>query len=687
MSQEELLSDLAGVPEFKRSLNNFLAGINRGTTPRSKMLWVDANNPVPKAGAMNSEIEYMQIGGPAQPNYDFMTHLPMLAEFRGGGSPTEMPQAMIDALTTDKALRSISLNGDISHLNLRVLDALPKLSELNLENTKMTSATIDAIASLPSLESFDLAQPTIELSDIPKLCQIANIADLTLENLPAECANFQFLQKFHRLKRLTMRACAASGHGVELAKIKGLETLSAFPLNEADVAALGDCPTLSSLHLMGCKITGVALHHLSRCPLKYLSLDGCELTDGALRQVSAIQTLKVLDLTGTLCDENDIQVLASLKQLKLLKLSWANWTSPWAAKSLSKKLPECIIDGQIEVENSSPGIDVQTSTTGYLAASWDYPYWTAGKLKTAEFEHNLRSQVETGSSPHQGLAIYADLARMLLSENRLVECTAACKRGLSLAQKTTASTSKLKSTDLKQYRHASADAMEEHGERRNEIVLRLVLARCLYRLQKPREAESVLIDLPHLYTYNPSHELSRLYALYDMARSISKRSADTEANIETFLNICDSDYRVVANGKAGPRLQIALQYADIGDYGRAFQWQRAATDLVTKNYQYDSFVCDWVKAQLLSGTNQDKKALALYESILKSADIFRADSAFTLADICDSCADLMDKEGRHNQAKALRKTATVVRIDPRYHSIRSFHSIQVNPPILLNIGN
>jgi Leucine-rich repeat (LRR) protein len=89
--------------------------------------------------------------------------------------------------------------------------------------------------------------------------------------------------------------------------------------------------------------TGETLGALHQLPLEYLDLADCPLTEQGFAQIATLKNLKALDLTWTKITDAEIEALAPLRSLRLLKLDCTEQSSIAGPTNLSRALPNCSI--------------------------------------------------------------------------------------------------------------------------------------------------------------------------------------------------------------------------------------------------------------------------------------------------------------------------------------------------------
>lgn len=117
---------------------------------------------------------------------------------------------------------------------------------------------------------------------------------------------------------------------------------AATRLTDADLALLGQLPSLKKLVLVEGRFSAAGLQHLAKLELVWLSLGATNVTDDAGPVCARIKTLVRLDVDETRVSDRFLESLADLSRLKLLNVIGTKVTHRGIAR-LQAALPGCRI--------------------------------------------------------------------------------------------------------------------------------------------------------------------------------------------------------------------------------------------------------------------------------------------------------------------------------------------------------
>lgn len=253
-------------------------------------------------------------------------------------------------LATVPGLRYLHI--DHAHLadsELRGVETLHNLRELELWNTRLPGTALERICLLTDLEALDLSwirPPTwkeqsgwVTDANLRSFKKLKNLRDLRLSCQPINDAGLAHLGELRRLRKLEVGRCNIQGHGLRhLEGLKDLEELdlSATMLDEEFLAHVGWLTNLRKLNLnwvgFGRRspdgdiertpITDVGFAHLGNLKrLVELRLGDSKLTDRSMKAIGQFEHLQFLDLTGAPITDEGLGRLHGLKDLKEIDLS------------------------------------------------------------------------------------------------------------------------------------------------------------------------------------------------------------------------------------------------------------------------------------------------------------------------------------------------------------------------------
>lgn len=211
---------------------------------------------------------------------------------------------------TDKDLKLFKGRKDIKYLKLvsddlsgggsAVLCDLPLLA-LDLKQSALSDITMDSVARIQSLEELKLARALgVTKENIAPLSMLPRLKHLTLDNLDVDDSWFDTIGSISHLESLSLRRCEKlEGKNIDkLAALKDLEklNLSLSGFSPQNIKGLASLPKLEVLYLSGLGMEDRDLAALASLKLSQLDLSDNRLGGSALKQLSAIKTLKLLIL-------------------------------------------------------------------------------------------------------------------------------------------------------------------------------------------------------------------------------------------------------------------------------------------------------------------------------------------------------------------------------------------------------
>jgi hypothetical protein len=229
------------------------------------------------------------------------------------------------------------------------------LETLNLRNSRLNDAGMDAVGSLPNLQELDISlckaisdkclSALFRLSKLKSLQLVCNsqltddglkgLNTLTvLEFVDLGCvytvgvATVSALAQIKTLKHLSLSRCrSVTDTGAKqlsaCTQLTHLDLAESRCITDATLAELGRLQNLHSLNLTQCSITDHGITLLATVPLKMLSLDGCyRLTDACLPGLGCLTELQVLNFSNAYnLSGLGFHHLARLEKLRSIYLS------------------------------------------------------------------------------------------------------------------------------------------------------------------------------------------------------------------------------------------------------------------------------------------------------------------------------------------------------------------------------
>lgn len=205
------------------------------------------------------------------------------------------------------------------------LGHITTLESLNVISTKFSDAWMPHIAGLKNLKSLRFTNNG-KLTDagMEQLAGLKNLENFSFVGTSITGRAYAKFDGFTKLTRVSHRGSQIGDEGLkELCEhLPNLESISLAHAKFSDAGAphLAKLTKLKGLEL-GAHATPAALSHITSLPLEYLQLgEGFDKSE-SLPIIKEIKTLKRLTLTNCKqTSDDDLKVLASLKQLEVLEL-------------------------------------------------------------------------------------------------------------------------------------------------------------------------------------------------------------------------------------------------------------------------------------------------------------------------------------------------------------------------------
>lgn len=211
---------------------------------------------------------------------------------------------------TDKDLKIFKGRKDIKYLKLVsddlsgggsvVLSDLPLLS-LDLKQSALSDLTMDSVAHIESLEELKLARALgVTRENIELLSKLPRLKHLTLDNIDVDDSWITTIGRFSHLESLSLRRCDKL-EGKTIDKLSALKELEVLNLSLSgfapeNIKGLASLSRLKVLYLSALGIEDRDLTALASLKLSQLDLSDNRLGGSALKQLSGIKTLRLLNL-------------------------------------------------------------------------------------------------------------------------------------------------------------------------------------------------------------------------------------------------------------------------------------------------------------------------------------------------------------------------------------------------------
>ncbi len=239
---------------------------------------------------------------------------------------------------------------NVTDEGLKALTKLTKLRRLNLQGAEVTDAGIDVLKNMPDLEELSLYRTKVSNAGLTKLAGLKNLREVDLRYSLATGAGVR--QLAGSLPNAEILSQDTGGREV----VRKVQATAVANSGEAPIAewlkSIGGKVEMTNGHvtsvsMRGTSVTDRELAVLTKLPqLTDLSLEDTEISSDGLASVSAIHSLRSLDLGHTLLGDNALASLTPLVNLRSLKLSSTLVQGPGlAAISGLRNLRELNLDG------------------------------------------------------------------------------------------------------------------------------------------------------------------------------------------------------------------------------------------------------------------------------------------------------------------------------------------------------
>ena len=222
-----------------------------------------------------------------------------------------------------RGLERLALPASIGDKGLSHLSELESLRALLLKNNeKITDAGLAILATFPKLSELDLTNTRLGDAALVHVSRIKTLRYLSLHGTKITDAGMTHLKALRGLYELKLSQTAISD--------QGLQSLTGMIM-------------LETLLLGGTRITDEGLAHIGKLrSLRTLSLASTRIGDAGLEHLTALASIEKIYLNGTRVSDACVQTLARLPTLRLINLRDTQ-VSDAARARLRKALPDCTI--------------------------------------------------------------------------------------------------------------------------------------------------------------------------------------------------------------------------------------------------------------------------------------------------------------------------------------------------------
>lgn len=314
----------------------------------------------------------LPIGGDSQPDSAAESAEGVANDTVAVGVPAAKPTPE-QVISAFKAKSSVHVTGE-DLLDLAALESgLDQIVELDLKGSRLTPAALDALAKFTSLKNLSLESASFGGGHLTGISSLTSLESLDLSRTATNNSELTSLTQLTALKVLKLADTVINDDG--LAQLTGLSALEELDISSTETVGVGlaafgkdgaKAPLrvlrashsklgtqgfrfvnqfpLEELLVAKSMVTDLSLAGLRGCDkLKVLDLSSNQFTDNAAKWVVSSRVLEHVDVSrnsgvsdGTL---KRLQTISTLKQLNLSDTA----CSAKAIQGLKKRLPECEI--------------------------------------------------------------------------------------------------------------------------------------------------------------------------------------------------------------------------------------------------------------------------------------------------------------------------------------------------------
>lgn len=274
--------------------------------------------PVERLAAVG--VTHLELRGEVTP--DTLARLGDIASLRGLAVPgLRLSFEMVEALASLPALESLIIGCDGDDLDLRHLEALGHHRALGLEWSNTWSSDTRSLAALGNLASLHIRDAYLSSDQVRGLSALPALAELFINHVDEPA----LLGELHRLERLGLSAADLDMNAMRgLARLESLRELSlgsaCFEGNAAE--GLGALRRLERLNLNYAHLGSAKLAGIATLPaLEALKLRAVPLTRASVARLASLGELRELSLARTNLGDEAARAAAGLPRLEHLDLA------------------------------------------------------------------------------------------------------------------------------------------------------------------------------------------------------------------------------------------------------------------------------------------------------------------------------------------------------------------------------
>ena len=244
-----------------------------------------------------------------------------MISFGDSSRTIEITGSMLDQADRNHAVTALSFhNCSFSEDAIKRLGSMARIEFLSFSSCTFSSG-LGALSDLETLEELSLSpawseKETLNGSEMfdKDMSQVLNLDlyDYTLTG------GWDFLSRFSGVEDLNLTNIQLDGTESAFPVLPSLQYLniSGSDLRNTDLSALGQCPELSALNLMDCKLTSLSFLR------KATSLERIIVSDNALKTLDGLQDMDSLNTLDV--NNNSLSDISALKNCKELNLLYAD---------------------------------------------------------------------------------------------------------------------------------------------------------------------------------------------------------------------------------------------------------------------------------------------------------------------------------------------------------------------------
>lgn len=237
---------------------------------------------------------------------------------------TQLSPDSLAAMVSMQSLREVYLNRTAADDSvLLALSKLPDLETLELRDTAITNRGLEYLVSAKKLKSLSISGTAVTNKGLASLGKI-DLNTLNMWDISATAGALQYLTGCKNISSLSLSRIDLNTIDLTaISKMTNLTYLQLYhikTLKDADLANLVPHKSLTELYFEHCPLTDGAAKYLNQMPqLKGLSVNNAKITDAFIPQISRLQNLEKLWLSGN--SLRSFQSISKLKNIKELHIS------------------------------------------------------------------------------------------------------------------------------------------------------------------------------------------------------------------------------------------------------------------------------------------------------------------------------------------------------------------------------